>query len=429
MKKTYEILKDLPEIKKAAQILKQDEEHTFEQLKELVLIPAFSRHEEVRAKRYREMMEAEGFEVTEDEVHNVYTVIKGSGGGPVLYVTGHLDTVFPLDTPLEVVEKEPGKFYCPGIGDDTSALAQNLALMRAFRDSGIKLKGDLIIGGNVGEEGLGDLYGVRNFFGKEENLKLVDGFISVDGQGPSVTYGGTGSYRYKVSFSNQGGHSNGDFGMPNPIHAMGRAIAKIADVKTPNPPWTTFAVGVVDGGTSVNSIAHDCEFLLDIRSNGKAELDAANEEIMKCITDAVAEENARWKRDEEYYAHDSGNKKNPVPRADRVVELKIEKMGDRPVGNQSLDDPIVKAALTLYEVCGEKAVTNANGSTDANIPISLGIPGLAVGRSGKGAGSHSRAEWFSPEGMAEGEAELFLMICGLLGVDGVTEPLLPVREK
>ena len=150
---------------------------------------------------------------------------------------------------------------------------------------------------------------------------------------------------------------------------------------------------------------------------------------MKCITDAVAEENARWKRDEEYYAHDSGNKKNPVPRADRVVELKIEKMGDRPVGNQSLDDPIVKAALTLYEVCGEKAVTNANGSTDANIPISLGIPGLAVGRSGKGAGSHSRAEWFSPEGMAEGEAELFLMICGLLGVDGVTEPLLPVREK
>ena len=428
MKKTFETIRELPEFKKAAELLKKDEENTFEQLKELVLIPAFSRHEQVRAAHYRKLMEAEGFEVEEDEVHNVYTRIKGTGGGPTLYVTGHLDTVFPLDTPLEIKEIN-GKYYCPGIGDDTSALAQNLALMRAFRDSGIKLKGDLIIGGNVGEEGLGDLYGVRNFFSKEENLKTVDGFISVDGQGPSVTYGGTGSYRYKVSFSNQGGHSNGDFGMPNPIHAMGRAIGKIADVKTPNEPWTTFAVGVVDGGTSVNSIAHDCEFLLDIRSNGKAELDAANEEIMKCITDAVAEENARWKRDEDYYVHDMGNKKNPVPRADRVVELKIEKMGDRPVGNQSLEDPIVKAALALYDVCGEKPHTNSNGSTDANIPISLGIPGLAIGRSGKGAGSHSRDEWFSPEGMAEGEAELFLLICGLLGVEGAAEPLLPIREK
>ncbi|MBQ3577538.1 MAG: M20/M25/M40 family metallo-hydrolase [Firmicutes bacterium] len=425
MRELFDRLQQVPEFKKACDILKAEEDRTWKEHQELVLIPAFSRFEEKRALHYQEMLEAEGFKTCRDAVNNVYYTFKGTDpNAPTVYMTAHIDTVFPMDTPLAITEKD-GVYYCPGIGDDTASLAQVFGIMRAIRDSGLKFKGDLIIGGNVGEEGLGDLYGMKHFFFKDHPTG-IDGFITVDGNGDHVTYGGTGSYRYEVTFRGPGGHSNGDFGMPNPIFAMGRAIAKYSELDVPNSPKTTFSIGVVDGGTSVNSIAISCRMLVDMRSNGKAELDAVDEQFHRIIAEAVAEENGRWARDKEKYS-DKFTMKGAVPLCDRVVEVEIKKVGDRPVANQGFDATIVQAAKNAYESMGLEPQFSPAGSVDANIPISIGIPGLAVGCGGKAGGAHSAGEWFIPDNISAGQAKLVLLLMGLLGVEGVSDPLLPKR--
>ncbi len=428
MKKTYETLMTSDVVKKALEIMKADEPRTWEQHQELVLIPAFSRHEEKRAKRFAEMLRAEGCEVTVDEVNNVYTVIKGTGDGPTVYMTAHIDTVFPMDTPL-AIRQEGSRYYCPGIGDDTAQLAQILTLVRVIRDSGVRFKGDLIIGGNVGEEGLGDLYGVRHFFSKKENADRVDGFITFDGSSNGIVTGGTGSYRYRVDFRGPGGHSYGDFGMPNPIFAMGRAIALFSQMKAPVDQKTTFSVGVVEGGTSVNSIAHDCSMLVDMRSESKANLDAEDACFKQIVKQAVEEENARWLADKELYS-DRYSKPGFVPLSERKVEAEIVQLGNRPVGEiQPEDSPIVAASVAAFRAVGVEPNMRGCSSTDANIPISMGIPAVGMGGGGKGGGAHSAGEWFDPTDISARLSKNFVLLCGLLGVEGLTDPLLPVREK
>ncbi|MBR0138867.1 MAG: M20/M25/M40 family metallo-hydrolase [Firmicutes bacterium] len=428
MKQTYEKLMASGLLKKARELMKADEAHTWEQHQELVLIPAFSRHEELRSKRFAEMLRAEGCEVTVDEVNNVYTTIKGAGDGPTVYMTAHIDTVFPMETPL-AIRKEGERYYCPGIGDDTAQLAQILTLVRVIRDSGVRFKGDLIIGGNVGEEGLGDLYGVRHFFSKKENADLVDGFITFDGSSTGIVTGGTGSYRYKVSFKGPGGHSYGDFGMPNPILAMGRAIALFAEMKPPKTPKTTFSVGVVEGGTSVNSIPFACSMLVDMRSEGKASLDAEDARFKEVVAQAVEEENARWINDRELYS-DRYSRPGAVPLCEKKVEAVIEQLGNRPVGELQPDDsPIVAASVAAFKAVGIEPSMRGCSSTDANIPISMGIPAVGMGGGGKGGGAHSAGEWFDPTDITSGLFKNYVLLCGLLGVEGLTEPLLPKRDK
>ncbi len=428
MKQTYEKLMASETVKKAREIMKADEAHTWEQHQELVLIPAFSRHEEKRAKRFAEMLRAEGCEVTVDEVNNVYTVIKGTGDGPAVYMTAHIDTVFPMDTPL-AIRKEGDRYYCPGIGDDTAQLAQILTLVRVIRDSGVRFKGDLIIGGNVGEEGLGDLYGVRHFFSKKENADKVDGFITFDGSSSGIVTGGTGSYRYKVSFKGPGGHSYGDFGMPNPIFAMGRAIALFSQMKAPVDKKTTFSVGVVEGGTSVNSIPFACSMLVDMRSESKANLDAEDACFKQIVAKAVEEENARWAADSGLYS-DRYSRPGTVPLCERKVEAVIEQLGNRPVGEiQSEESPIVAASIAAFKASGIEPNMRGCSSTDANIPISMGIPAVGMGGGGKGGGAHSSGEWFDPTDITSGLFKNYVLLCGLLGVEGLTEPLLPKRDK
>ena len=222
MEQTVRQIQQSTPYQKAAAFILEDCAKTLEQQLELVQIPAFSHQEERKARRVKEMMEEAGYTPEMDEVHNVFTTIKGTGGGPTVLLTAHLDTVFPPETPL-VPRWEGTRVYCPGIADDTRGCAEILNLLRTFRAAGLKPAGDIIIGANVGEEGLGDLKGMRCFFGK--NPDLVDGYISLDGAGERYCYGAMGSYRYRVTFRGPGGHSNGDFGVVNPIHALGRAIA------------------------------------------------------------------------------------------------------------------------------------------------------------------------------------------------------------
>ncbi len=394
-----------PQVRKGLEFLKADDANTLAELKTLVVIPAPPFKEKARAESFRARLAALGLkDVRIDAEGNAIGVRPGSGGGPKLVVAAHLDTVFPEGTDLTIKEKD-GKLYAPGIGDDTRGLADLLSVIRAFNATGIKTVGDIVFVGNVGEEGLGDLRGVKALFRDD---KSIDGFISIDGAEPDrITYLATGSHRYRISFKGPGGHSFSAFGLPSAIHAMGRAIAKIGDLKTPPKPKTTFTVGTVQGGTSVNAIAGDAAMEVDMRSDDNAPLLEIEAQILKAVKDAVAEENARWA-------------------SDRItVEIKL--VGDRPAGIQPLETPTVQAAFMATSAIGLKPRAEGASSTDSNLPISLGVPAVTLGRGGKGGANHSLGEWWDPTDAYLGPQRHFLTLLTLVGIDGVAKPLLPRR--
>ena len=396
-----------PQVKKALDFIRQDEAKTLAEQKEIVQIPAPPFKEEVRAADYLKRMQALGFKDARiDKEGNVIAVRRGSGNGPKLVVSAHLDTVFPEGTDVTVKERD-GKLYAPGIGDDTRGLAEVLSLVRTLNATGIKTVGDIWFVGTVGEEGLGDLRGVKALF---RDNKDIDGFISIDGGSPErVTFLAVGSHRHRVTFKGPGGHSFGAFGRPSAIHAMGRAIAKIADVQVPKQPKTTFTVGTVDGGTSVNAIAGLAVMELDMRSAENAPLLEVEAKIMKAIKEAVAEENARW--------------------GTNAITVDIKLVGDRPAGVQPPNSPIVHAAVMAVSAVGMKPVLDQPSSTDSNLPISLGIPAVTIGRGGRGDNNHALTESFDPKDAYLGVQKNLLTVLSLVGIEGVAQPLLQKRTK
>ena len=394
-----------PQVKKGLEFLKADDATALADTRAIVVIAAPPFKEKTRAEYFRGRLEALGLkDVRIDTEGNAIGVRPGTGGGPKLVVAAHLDTVFPEGTDLTIREKD-GKLYAPGIGDDTRGLADLLSVVRGFNATGIKTVGDIVFVGNVGEEGLGDLRGVKALFRDD---KTIDGFISIDGaEADRITYLATGSHRYRVKFNGPGGHSFAAFGLPSAIHAMGRAIARIGDLKTPTKPKTTFTVGTVRGGASVNAIAGDAEMELDMRSDDHAPLLEIEAQILKAVRDAVAEENARWGSDK--------------------ITVDIKLVGDRPAGIQPIDTPTVQAAFLATSAIGLKPRADGASSTDSNLPISLGIPAVTLGRGGKGGANHSLGEWWDPTDAYLGPQRHFLTLLALVGIDGVAKPLLPKR--
>lgn len=407
-------------MQKAFAWIKEDESHTLEQQLELVQIPACFNCEEERALHFRRLMEAEGYKTHMDEVGNVYTRIRGTGNGPTVYISAHLDTVFPMDTPL-TVKREGNVISVPGIADDTRGLAEILCLLRTIRETDLRPVGDIIIGGNVGEEGLGDLRGMKHFF--RENPDTVDAFVSIDAACPVICYGGTGSYRYRITFRGPGGHSFGAFGLVNPIHAMGRAIAYISELRTQEEPRATFNVGVVEGGTSVNSIASSCSMMVDMRSDDKDALATLEKQFLDCLNQAVEDENNRWTKERGW--KQSGN----IIRFDTEarINMEIEKVGDRPVGHQPEDFNIVPVVAEAFEACGIEPDYMPAGSTDSNIPLSLGIPAVTVAGGGLGGNGHSVDEYYDCTDACRGVQKNLLVLFRLAGLDGVCEPGVPKR--
>ena len=395
-----------PKVKQGLEFIKNDQAGTIADQKTIVAIPAPPFTEKVRGEYYQKRLQAMGLNnVKMDSEGNVCGIRPGTGKGPVLLVEAHLDTVFPAGTNTNPVEKD-GKLFAPGIADDSRGLAAVLSVVRAFNATGIRTVGDIVFCGTVGEEGLGDLRGMKAFFRSHPE---VAGSLDIDGTSASrITYLATGSHRYEVSFKGPGGHSFGAFGLPSAIHAMGRAIAKIGDVETPRQPRTTFTVGVVNGGTSVNSIAADAQMLIDMRSNSQEELLKTEAKILPLIQDAVDEENARWK-------------------SDKPVTAEIRLVGDRPAGSQSPDHIIVQSAWLATQAIGEQPELTAASSTNANLPISIGVPAVTIGGGGVDGRNHSPDEWFDPANAWLGPQKIFVTILGLAGVDGVTAPLLPAR--
>lgn len=393
----------------ALEFIKELDETTTKETLEMCQIPAPSHQEKKKAEYILDKFKEIGLlDVHMDEVWNVLGTWPGSDNGPVIMLAAHTDTVFPIDTDV-TVKKEGNRYYCPGINDDTHAVAEIMAVAKAMVKYDIHTKGDIVFCANVCEEGLGDLKGVKYIFNNENN---IDAFVSVDNPVTGgVVYTATGSHRYQVTFTGNGGHSFADFGLPNPIHAMGRAISKISDFKAPKLPKTTFNVGVISGGTSVNTISASASMLMDIRSDSDEELERLTQEFMDAIESAVQEENDRWEAD-----------KPPV-------EAKIEVKGVRPAGTQSTDCPIVKAAFDAAKLLGIEPELRDESSTDANIPISMGIPAITVGRGGNEGGVHTVHEWFEPVEAWLGPQRDMLLILMLAGYEGEFEPVINKIHK
>lgn len=389
-------------VQQTLDFIKDDSEHTLREQIQITEIPAPPFHEDVRGAHYRALLLQLQLEhVQTDSEGNVFGLWQGRGDGPTVFISAHLDTVFPEDT-LTSVEERDGRYFAPGISDDGRGLAVVLAVLRALKHSGVETVGNIIFGATVGEEGLGDLRGVKAFFRDHADL---DGFISIEPGDPArTTYLATGSRRYQVTFRGPGGHSFGAFGLPSAIHGLGRAVAAIADVEVPENPKTTFTVGEIRGGTSVNTIAAEASMMLDMRSNSVEELTRLEEQIVSKIHTAVSEENARWRSQA------------------LTVELKL--VGDRPAGSQRADASIVQAAMVATLSLGLQPGLDDAMSTDANVPISLGVPAVTLGGGGIPSGMHTLAESFDPTGGHLGVQKVFLTLLGLVGVQGVTEPLL-----
>jgi len=388
-----------PAFKQAVATLDREHERTVADIVTLTEIPAPPFKEAARGKAYMAMLKEAGLsDVEMDAEGNVMGLRRGAGpaGAPLVVLAAHLDTVFPEGTPVKV-RREGTKLYAPGVGDDTRSLAVLLAYVRALDAAKIKTKSDILFVGNVGEEGPGDLRGMRYLFGKGKYKDRVKAFFSMDGnEAARVTYGAVGSRRYRVAFHGPGGHSYGAFGIVNPMAAMGHAIDQLYEVKVPATPRTTYSASVVGGGVSVNSIPADVWLEVDMRSEDKTELANIDAKFLAILQEAAAHENAA--------------------RSTRVGKVTVEPklIGERPTGHTSADALIVATAAAAARAAGYTPELGAS-STDSNIPISLGIPAVTIGSGGTGGRAHSTDEWIDvakPEslrGMTVGLAAVLAM--------------------
>ena len=401
----YTRLTASPAIQKLLDAVKADHARSVEDLRMLTEIEAPPFKEQARAEAFLARMKALGLtDAKIDAEGNVVGLRKGTGKGPKLLISAHLDTVFPAGTDVKVKERD-GRLYAPGISDDTRALSVLLSWLKVLNDNQIRTTGDLLFVGNVGEEELGNLRGMKRIFADHLD---IDGMVGLEpAPDGSVLVLGTASHRYEVTFKGPGGHSYGAFGqVPSAIHGMGRAIAKIGDIRTPSFPKTTFTVGTVGGGTSVNTIAPDARMAVDIRSDEMGPLLETEKKILAAIDEGVAEENKRW--------------------GVSTLSVSTKLIGDRPGGRTPADSVIVEAATRSNAAFGLKTLLSG-ASTDANIPMALGIPAIIIGGGGKTGGFHALSEWIDVTDAWKGAQISLVTVLGLVGVDGVSAPLLPVR--
>ncbi|NMA54413.1 MAG: M20/M25/M40 family metallo-hydrolase [Firmicutes bacterium] len=400
------IMEDTKVLKALTQI-KEDAERTVEEQIELCSIPAPSNQEAERAKRFYEMFKEIGYDnVYLDEVNNVIARYRGKGNGPTVLISAHMDTVFDLDVDCTPKIKN-GIIYAPGIADDSRGMAEVLTLARVIKEHTILSQGDILFAGTVGEESLGNLRGVRNIFA---NIDDIDAFISIDGAHPdALTFNALGSCKYRVTYRGTGGHAYRDFGFPNANFALARAVAKIAEIPVPKTPRTVYNVGIIKGGVAINGIPSESVMYADLRSVSVEELEKLRDKVVAAASAACTEENNRWLHPTE------------------KVTVDIECLGERPCGQQPLDAPIVQGAIAAIKLFGGEPRLTPAASTDSNIPISLGIPAVTVGRGGFGKYGHTVNEQYDPTDAHIGPQRTLALALLLTGLSGVSEPIIGKR--
>jgi acetylornithine deacetylase/succinyl-diaminopimelate desuccinylase-like protein len=362
-----------PAVKAALAAAKSSEPQTIADQIRICEIPAPSFKEEVRGRELQRVFQELGLEnVRVDKAGNVLGEYRGAAPHPHVVMAAHLDTVFPEGTDVRV-KREGTILRGPGIAVDCRGLAVIVAIAREMKKANVQIPGTVTFVANVGEEGLGDLRGMKQLF--NDTMKgQIDRFVSVDGTGVHVTNVAVGSHRYRVTFKGPGGHSFGAFGLANPMGAMGRAIAKLQELQVPKQPKTTFNVGRVGGGTSVNSIPFEAWMEVDMRSSDPAALASIDASFHKAVDTAVVEENARWG-------------------TARTITVVKDLVGDRPAGSTPENSAIVRTGLAMATVLGFSA-NLGEGSTDSNLPMSLKIPAITIGGGGRGRDAHALSESF-----------------------------------
>ena len=379
-------------VRSALQTAKDNEPQTIEQQIRFCEVPAPPFNETARGLVLKRAFEEAGLEnVRVDRVGNVLGDRPGASSRPRTVIAAHLDTVFPEGTDVRV-KRDGAVLRGPGIGDDCRGLAVLLAIVRALRQARVETPRTITFVANVGEEGLGDLRGVKELF--SATLKdQIDRFVSIDGTGLSITNVAVGSHRYRVTFKGPGGHSFGAFGLANPANALGRAVAKIAEFEVPSVPRTTFNVGRIGGGTSVNSIPFESWMEVDMRSSDPAALAALDGKFQKAVDAAVAEENARWGKRQ-------------------TITVVKDLVGDRPAGSTPASAPIVQTAQAVTRALGFET-RMSEGSTDANVPMSLKIPAITISGGGRGSDAHAPSESFDTTDSWKGTQNAILLAIAL----------------
>ncbi len=367
-------IRERADYQRAMAFVDRDYPRFVDELIELTEIPAPPFGEQERAAAYLEKLRGLGLEDVEQDLEGNVMGIRHGTGDALVAVAAHLDTVFPEGTDVQVRSRAT-QLSAPGVGDDTSGLAALLAIIRAINASGLSPDASILFIGSVGEEGIGDLRGVKYLFREGRYRDRIDMFVAVEGgRQLDITTQALGSKRYRVTFRGPGGHSYSAFGLVNPAFALAGAMAKLGALDVPESPKTTYSVGRVGGGTSVNSIPFESWMEVDLRSESNRELDELGRRFLALVQNAADEENV---------ARSTGQ---------GGIEVEIDIIGERPSGETPLDSPIVQLTTEVYRAFEIEPSYNRS-STDANIPISLGIPAITIDRGGIGGRSHSLDEW------------------------------------
>jgi tripeptide aminopeptidase len=363
---------------------------------QLTEIPAPSFQEEKRAEAVRALLAAQDLTMYADKIGNVIGEYRGATDKEVVLIAAHLDTVFPAETEIKV-KREGDRIVAPGISDNGTGLAGLVAVARAIHAAKLKPQRTILFAANVGEEGEGNLRGMRALIDAyRTRLRAV---IVLDGSGiDHVTTKALASRRLEVVITGPGGHSWSDFGMPNPINALIRGSVRFLNTRVPAVPRTTFNIGQVEGGTSVNSIPFEAKLKVDLRSESE-------DEIVR-MENALRESVAAGVRDEMDNARDRTRGK---------LEWNIQMIGSRPGGELPEGSPLLAALRSADDVVDNKSRLERS-STDANIPLSMGIDAISIGAGGNGGGAHSLQEWYEPAGREVGLKRVLLTLLGVSGL-------------
>jgi acetylornithine deacetylase/succinyl-diaminopimelate desuccinylase-like protein len=394
----------IPEVERALNGIQALERNSLKPLIELTEIEAPPFDEAARGARFAGMLEDAGLERVEvDAVGNVLGHWPGSRGPETVAVVAHLDTVFPAGTDVRVRQGEgvdAGKWFAPGIGDNARGLVLMLNLVRSMREAGIRTEQNILFVGSVGEEGIGDLRGVKHLF--REDGPRIDELIAIDGSNDQrVLNQAIGSHRYRIVIRGPGGHSWGAFGLANPAHAMASAIHGFDEAArrfVASGPRTTYNIGLIGGGTSVNAVPFESWAEVDLRSESPSRLLAIDELMHESFAAAVADHNDARARG-------------------GALEVEYQSIGKRPSGVVDPQTPLIQRALAVARHF-DLTPTLGSGSTDANVAIASGIPATTISRGGASGGAHSLKEWWSPDNVEVGAQKALLLLLASAGVSG-----------
>ena len=358
-------------------------------------IPAPEFAEKTRADFVRKLLEASGLKVQTDAAGNVIGERPGTDGKNVVLLTAHLDTVFPAETDVRV-RHNGTRLEAPGISDNGAGLSAMIAVARALAESGLRTGLTVVFAADVGEEGEGNLRGIRQLVdGYRGQLRAVS---ALDGASTDhITTMAVASRRLELAITGPGGHSWSDFGAPNPIAALSRAIVRFSAVRLPAGPRPTYNFGIIEGGSSVNSIPNRAAVRVDMRSEDESELDRLEAALRAAADEGISEELGAAREG-------SGS-----------LEAKFRVLGVRPAGKLPDDSPLLAAVRNVDQYLGNNSRLERS-STDANIPLSLGIPAISLGGGGRGGGSHSLNEWYDPTGRELGLKRILLTVLAVAGV-------------